>query len=144
MRISGLAGVTGLVILLCACSSDPSGPGGGALTGLFGNPDQLAQLVALHESAELQLPCGAYFGVSGPIRLADDLTFRAEGLWHASSFGIPSEPERGVAIGSYETATGQVHMHLELGGDDPFPYVLASGVSGGLEHVVCALTSPAD
>lgn len=133
-----------LAMLLGACSSEPNAPESGVLVGLFGNPDQAAQLVALHESAELQLPCGAYFGVSGPIRLADDLTFRAEGFWHAAPFGIPGEPERGVAIGSYETATGRVHVHLDLGGDDPFPYVLQSGVSGGLEHVVCGLTSPAD
>ena len=141
MRITALAA---LVLLLGACSSDPSGPDGGALVGLFGNPDQMAQLVALHESAELQLPCGAYFGVAGPIRLADDLTFRAEGTWHPVTFGGPADPKRGVAVGSYETATGRVHLHLELGGDDPFPYVLESGVSGGLEHVVCALSAPAD
>ena len=143
MRITGLAA---LVLLLGACSPDPNGPDGGVLVGLFGNPDQMAQLVALHESAELQLPCGDYFGVPDPIRLADDLTFRAEGTWHPMSFGIPREPVHGVAVGSYETATGRVRVHLDLdlGGDDPLPYVLESGVSGGLEHVVCALSAPAD
>jgi hypothetical protein len=141
MRITRLAP---LLVLLGACSSDPSGPDGNVLVGLFGNPDQRAQLVALHESAELQLPCGAYFGVTGPIRLAGDLTFRAEGTWHPVSFGIPSEPQHGVAVGSYETATGQVHVHLELGGDDPLPYLLESGVSAGLEQVVCGLAAPAD
>jgi hypothetical protein len=141
MRMTRLAG---LVMLLGACSADPNGPDGGVLVGLFGNPDQMAQLVALHESAELQLPCGEYFALSGPIRLAGDLTFRAEGIWHPMSFGIPRDPVRGVAIGNYETATGRVHLQLELGGDDPVPYVLMSGVSAGLERVVCALSARAD
>lgn len=141
MRVTGLVS---LALLLGACSSDPSGPDGGVLLGLFGNPDQMAQLVALHGSAELQLPCGSYFEISGPIRLASDLTFRAEGTWHPLSFGIPSGPTHGAAVGSYETASGRVHLHLELGGDDPLPYVLQSGVSGDLEHVVCALSAPAD
>ena len=134
-----------LFLLLGACSSEPNGPdGGGVLVGLFGTPDQMPHLVARHESAALQLPCGAYFGVTGPIRLAGDLSFRAEGTWHPVSFGIPSEPQHGAAVGSYETATGRVHVHLELGGDDPLPYVLESGVSAGLEHVVCGLSAPAD
>ena len=131
-----------LLLLLAACSSDPSGPDSGVLVGLFGNPNQAAQLVALHQGAELQLACGAYFAVSGPIRLDGDLTFRAEGTWHPVSFGIPSDPRHGAAVGSYESATGRVRVRLDLGGDDPFPYVLESGVSAGLEHVVCGLTAP--
>lgn len=141
MRLNGLVS---LALLLGACSSDPSGPDGGVLVGLFGNPDQRAQLVALHGSAELQLPCGEYFEVPDPIRLAADLTFRADGTWHPRAFGIPMDPVRGTAVGSYETATGRVRLHLELGGDDPLSYVLESGVSAGLDHVVCALSAPAD
>ena len=45
-----------------------------------------------------------------------------------------------VAVGSYDTSTGTVHMHLEMNGDDPFPWELHSGESGELDKVVCALS----
>jgi hypothetical protein len=31
-------------------------------------------------------------------------------------------------------------MHLEMDGDDPFPWELRSGESGELDKVVCALS----
>lgn len=142
MRLSRLSGVAAALVV-AACSSDPTGPDRGVLVGLFGNPDQLAQLVALHASAELQFPCGEYFAVSGPIRLNGDLTFRAGGKYYPMSFGIPAGPRDGFAVGAYDTATGRVHLRLELGGDDPRPYDLQPGVSAGLDHVVCALSATA-
>lgn len=132
----------GLVValLVAACSSDPNGPDNGALIGRFGNADQHAELVALHGAAELQLICGSYFAFPGPIRLAADLTFRESGKFYQSGFGIPSGPIDAVAVGSYDTSTGTVNMHLEMAGDDPFPYALHSGESGELDKVVCALS----
>jgi len=137
MRLTLIAAVG----LLAACSSDPNGPRTGLLTGLYGNPEQHAQLVALHRSAELQFPCGSYFESREPIVLDGDLTFRAPGKLHLASFGIPADPTDVVAVGSYESATGLVRMHLEGDGDDPIPYVLTPGQSGELDQVVCALTS---
>jgi hypothetical protein len=129
-----------VALLLAGCSSDPNGPDNGVLVGRFGNADQHAELVALHEAAELQLICGSYFAFPGPVRLAADLTFRESGKYYQSGFGIPSGPIDAVAVGSYETSTGTVRMHLEMNGDDPFPYELHSGESGELDKVVCALS----
>ena len=129
-----------VVLLLAGCSSDPNGPDNGVLLGRFGNADQHAELVALHGAAELQLICGSYFAFQGPVQLASDLTFRESGKFYPSSFGIPAGPIDAVAVGSYETSTGTVRMHLEMNGDDPFPYELRSGESGELDKVVCALS----
>jgi hypothetical protein len=129
-----------VALLLAGCSSDPNGPDNGVLVGRFGNADQHAELVALHGAAELQLICGSYFAFPGPVRLAADLTFRESGKYYLSGFGIPSGPIDAVAVGSYETSTGTVRMHLEMDGDDPFPYELYSGESGELDKVVCALS----
>ncbi len=129
-----------LCLLAAACSSDPDGPDTGLVVGIYGNAEQHAQLVALHGSAELQFPCGGYFEATDPIHLDADLTFRAPGRLHTGGFGVPSEPEDAVAVGSYESATGIIRMHLEGGGDDPIPYVLTSGQSGELGQVVCALS----
>ena len=134
--LSGLAAA----LLLAACSSDPNGPDNGVLVGRFGNSDQHAELMALHGAAELQLICGSYFAFAGPVQLAADLTFRESGKYYPSSFGIPAGPIDAVAVGSYETSTGTVRMHLEMNGDDPFPYELHSGESGELDKVVCALS----
>jgi len=130
----------GVAVLLAGCSSDPSGPDNGALVGRFGNADQHAELLAVHEAAELQLMCGSYFAFTGPIRLAADLTFREAGKYYPSGFGIPSGPIDAVAVGSYDTSSGTVNMHLEMSGDDPFPYALHLGQSGELDKVVCALS----
>ena len=134
-----LAGL-GVALLLAGCSSDPNGPDNGVLLGRFGNADQHAELVALHDAAELQLICGSYFAFPGPVRLAGDLTFRESGKFYPSSFGIPAGPIDAVAVGSYDTSTGTVRMHLEMNGDDPFPWELRSGESGELDKVVCALS----
>jgi len=128
------------VMLIAGCSSDPNGPDNGTLVGRFGNAEQHAELVALHAAAELQFICGSYFAFPGPIRLAADLTFRESGKYYASGFGIPSGPIDAVAVGSYDTSSGTVNMHLEMAGDDPFPYALHSGESGELDKVVCALS----
>ena len=130
-----------MALLVAGCSSDPNGPDNGALVGRFGNADQHAELVALHGAAELQLICGSYFAFSRPIRLAPDLTFRESGKFYQSGFGIPSGPVDAVAVGRYDSATGTVSMHLEMAGDDPFPYVLRAGESGELDKVVCALSA---
>ena len=129
-----------LALLLAGCSSDPNGPDNGVLLGRFGSADQHAELVALHEAAELQLICGSYFAFPGPVHLAADLTFRESGKFYPASFGIPTGPVDAVAVGSYETSTGTVRMHLEMNGDDPFPYELRLGESGELDKVVCALS----
>lgn len=135
-----MRGGLAIALLLAGCSSDPNGPDNGVLVGRFGNADQHAELVALHAAAELQLICGSYFAFSGAVRLAGDLTFRESGKYYPSSFGIPAGPVDAVAVGSYDTSTGTVHMHLEMAGDDPFPWELHSGESGELDKVVCALS----
>jgi hypothetical protein len=128
------------VMLMAGCSSDPNGPDNGTLLGRFGNAEQHAELVACtprrscSSSADRISPFRGRSG-SRPISPSASPASSTQ-----SGFGIPSGPIDAVAVGSYDTSSGTVNMHLEMAGDDPFPYALRSGESGELDKVVCALS----
>ena len=122
--------ILGSVLLLAACSSDPTAPGTAAVIGRFGDPGLHAELIAIHAGAELLLPCGAYFATTSPLELDGAQHFSQSGKYYPQPFGLPSAPLPATITGQYVNDVVQVQLHTTGGGEDPFTYQLQRDVSG--------------
>jgi hypothetical protein len=130
------------ILLFTACNDDPGGPGDQLLLGRFGDPENHAELLAIHAGTELNTGCGNFFSSDQPVELSDDGSFDLRGRWHFGGAFVDPQDAGATIVGQF--AADRVTLTLHIDGrtgtsGDPAVFDLRRDVSVNFGEVLCAL-----